>query len=195
MIIPGVQNPHWTASAAANACCKGCGRSGLPSPSMVRTSLPAAPLASVRHARTAFPSTITTQVPHVPSSQPSLVPTRPRPSRSRSSSLHSGGTSRLRGMAFTTKATLVRSVISRFLLSCLAGLPRGPVRSVGRLVREFHYARSAWPPWGQVGGWYTASPPTCDERLERRGSGCHRHHEPVVAELRHTNAGGRLFYR
>ena len=130
MIIPGVQNPHWTASAAAKACCRACGLSALPRPSIVRTLLPVALLAGVRHARAAFPSTMTTQVPHVPSSQPSLVPVSPRPSRSSSSSRQLGGASTLRGVPFTTRSTRVASIIWPLWLSAPA--PSSPFRAGAR---------------------------------------------------------------
>ena len=80
---PGVQKPHWDAPASANAACSGCGRSAVPSPSMVSTVRPWARTARVRQDATGRPSSRTVQAPQRPVEQPALTPKMPAP-RSRS---------------------------------------------------------------------------------------------------------------
>ena len=46
-IIPGVHQPHWSASASRKACCTGCSLPSAASPSMVTIFLPAAVTARV----------------------------------------------------------------------------------------------------------------------------------------------------
>ena len=64
---------------------------------MVVTSAPSCITASVRQELIRWPSTRTVQAPHWPWSQPFLVPVRSRCSRSRSSSVVQGATSKLAG--------------------------------------------------------------------------------------------------
>ena len=88
---PGVQKPHCTAPASANACCTGCrpppaaAPSIAPiaaSPSTVWMSRSWACPAATRHAQTVTPSMTTVHDPHSPCSQAFLLPGRPSRSRS-----------------------------------------------------------------------------------------------------------------
>src|SRR5919198_388911 len=76
-IWPGVQKPHWRASARTNAATSGCSRS----PSIVVTSRSPTVCASVMHDRAGMPSRSTVQAPQWPSPQAIFVPVRPRSSR------------------------------------------------------------------------------------------------------------------
>src|SRR5580704_4191608 len=110
--IPARQYPHCPACSSRNACCKGCGRSGVPSPSIVRIFLPATVDSALPQDFSGRPSTSTMQQPHCSRPQPNLVPTRPRWLRSTSNSGVSPSAPRLTALPFT-----VRSI---------AGIPRPP---------------------------------------------------------------------
>ena len=91
-IIPDVQKPHWSASAAMKASCSGVRRPSAASPSIVVIGLPAASCASVRHEQTVLPSRRTVQAPQAPRPQTTFVPVRPIRSRSASASVTRGST-------------------------------------------------------------------------------------------------------
>ena len=101
--MPGVQNPHWLASASTIARWRGWSRPFAASPSTVRSALPASWGTVIRQLLTAswrspppsgMPRT-TVQAPQSPSAQPSLVPVRRFSVLSQSSTVVAGGTSRI----------------------------------------------------------------------------------------------------
>src|SRR3954469_4501620 len=77
-ICPGVQKPHWSASARTNASTSGWSRS----PSIVVTSRSPTVWTSVMHESTGTPSSCTVHAPQWPSPQAIFVPVSPRSSRS-----------------------------------------------------------------------------------------------------------------
>jgi hypothetical protein len=81
-ICPGVQKPHWSASARTKAPTSGCSRS----PSIVVTSRPSTVCASVMHESIGTPSTWTVHAPQCPSKHAIFVPVSPRSSRRTSAS-------------------------------------------------------------------------------------------------------------
>ncbi len=83
--MPGVQNPHWLAPAAAKASTQRA-LSGGGRPSTVVTERPATRRTTVTHATRATPSTQTVQHPHWPwGLHPSFTERHPNCSRSASS--------------------------------------------------------------------------------------------------------------
>jgi len=80
-IIPGTQNPHWTAPSSTKASWSGWSFPPEDSPSIVRISFPSAWIARMRQAFIAFPSMRMVQAPHCPESHPLFVPFKPRSSR------------------------------------------------------------------------------------------------------------------
>src|SRR5436189_3089656 len=76
-IWPGVQKPHWRASARTNASTSGCSAR----PSIVVTSRSPTVWTSVMQESTGTPSSWTVQAPQCPSPQAIFVPVRPRSSR------------------------------------------------------------------------------------------------------------------
>src|SRR5262245_1176208 len=66
------------ACSAMKARCNGCGLSGVPRPSTVTISLPAAAHSGVSQAATACPSTSTKHAPHWLAPQPKWAAARPR---------------------------------------------------------------------------------------------------------------------
>src|SRR2546423_5948662 len=86
-IWPGVQKPHWSASARTNASTRGCSAR----PSIVVTSRPPTVWTRVMHESTGTPSSCTVQAPQWPSLQAILVPVRPRSSRNASASVRPTG--------------------------------------------------------------------------------------------------------
>src|SRR6266849_9619465 len=91
MIIPGVQNAHWKASASRKACCTGCRRPSFCSPSMVVIDFPTPALTGTWHERRGAPPIRTVHAPHCPSPQPYLLPVKPSSSRKTSNRGVSGG--------------------------------------------------------------------------------------------------------
>lgn len=77
-----------------NACWIGCSAPSAASPSIVVTSAPSACAASSEQELTAAPSSSTVHAPQMPLLQYAFVPVSPRSSRTRSSSVREGGTSR-----------------------------------------------------------------------------------------------------
>src|SRR5437868_3120653 len=75
------------------ARCSGCGRSALPKPSMVVTSLFSTDHRGVSHEVTARSPTTTWQAPHSPEPQPKCGPVKPSGPRRMSSSERSGSAS------------------------------------------------------------------------------------------------------
>src|ERR1041385_6656224 len=75
------------------ARCSGCGRSLVPSPSIVVTSLFATDHSGVSQADTARSSTMTLQAPHSPAPQPKCGPVTPSCPRRMSSNDRSGSAS------------------------------------------------------------------------------------------------------
>ena len=88
-IWPGVQKPHWSASARTNASTSGWSRS----PSIVVTSRLPTVWASVMHESAGVPSSRTVHAPQCPSPQAIFVPVSPRSSRSVSASVFRTGPS------------------------------------------------------------------------------------------------------
>ena len=99
--IPGVQNPHCSASCATNAAWMGASCSPPASPSIVVTGLPTASSARTVQEGTGWSPSITVHAPQAPRSQPVLVPVSPRPSRSASTSVVRGSTLRRCGSPLT----------------------------------------------------------------------------------------------
>src|SRR5918999_5270861 len=81
-ICPGVQKPHWSASARTKASTSGWSCS----PSIVVTSPGPTVWTSVRQESTGTPSSCTVQAPQCPSLQATFVPVSPSSSRSTSAS-------------------------------------------------------------------------------------------------------------
>src|SRR5947208_7697376 len=96
-IWPGVQNPHWSASARTNASTSGWSRR----PSIVVTSRSPTVWTSVMHESTGTPSNCTVQAPQWPSAHATFVPVRPRSPRSVSASVWPTGASTLYTPPFT----------------------------------------------------------------------------------------------
>ena len=76
--MPERQYPHCPACSSRKACCSGCGRSGVPSPSIVVITFPATVDNALPQDFSGRPSTNTMQQPHCSWPQPNLVPTRPK---------------------------------------------------------------------------------------------------------------------
>src|SRR5262245_47625601 len=87
------------------ARCRGCGRSGVPRPSTVTTSLPAAAHSGVSHAATACPSISTLQAPHWFAPHPKCVAVSPSGPRNTESSGVAGSASMVRSMPLTRNVT------------------------------------------------------------------------------------------
>src|SRR5215211_9333250 len=87
------------------ALCKGCGCSGIPSPSTVRTSLSAAAESGRSQDATARPSSSTLQAPHWLAPQPKRVPMSPSGPRSAESSEVAGSASTILSTPFTRSRT------------------------------------------------------------------------------------------
>src|SRR4029078_7650621 len=82
MLIPGLQNPHWTQWHSRNATCTGCRvPSSSASRSMVSTVAPSAWTASTLHDFTDRPSRWTVHAPQLLVSHPITVPVFPSFSR------------------------------------------------------------------------------------------------------------------
>src|SRR5262249_7799344 len=123
MTKPGVQKPHWVASASTSACCTGWSApSGPARPSTVRTAQLSICGSIIRQEFTAWncndPSTrrprTMVQAPQSPSAQPSLVPVRCTRVRSQSSTVMLGGAlSSLHGVPFNRNRTAVMLASSR----------------------------------------------------------------------------------
>jgi hypothetical protein len=120
---PGVQKPHWVASASTSACCTGWSApSGPAKPSTVRTAQLSICGSIIRQEFTARscsdpsmrrPRTMV-QAPQSPSAQPSLVPVRCARVRSQSSTVMLGGApSSLHGVPFNRKRTALMLASSR----------------------------------------------------------------------------------
>src|SRR4029453_9886255 len=103
-IWPGVQKPHWSASARTNASTSGWSRR----PSIVVTSRSPTVWTSVMHESTGTPSSCTVQAPQWPSLQATFVPVRPRSSRSVSARVRPTG-----GSATSSTAPFTRSSSTR----------------------------------------------------------------------------------
>src|SRR3954453_20813579 len=88
-ICPGVQKPHWSASARTKASTSGWSRR----PSIVVTSRSPTVWTSVMHESTGTPSSCTVQAPQWPSAQAIFVPVSPSSSRRVSASVVPTGTS------------------------------------------------------------------------------------------------------
>src|SRR5205823_6208329 len=88
-IWPGVQNPHWSASARTKASTSGWSRR----PSIVVTSRSPTVWTSVMHESTGTPSSCTVQAPQWPSAHATFVPVRPRSPRRVSASVWPTGAS------------------------------------------------------------------------------------------------------
>ena len=101
---PGVQNPHCTAPASANASCTGWSSPSAPSPSTVTTSWPSACAASTRHEQTSSPSRSTEHEPHSPCSQAFFEPGSSSRSRSVVRRLSPAQTSASRALAVDASA-------------------------------------------------------------------------------------------
>ncbi|HYX88240.1 MAG TPA: molybdopterin cofactor-binding domain-containing protein, partial [Gaiellaceae bacterium] len=86
-IWPGVQKPHWSASARTKASTSGWSRS----PSIVVTSRPSTVCTSVIQESTGTPSSWTVQAPQWPSPQAIFVPVRPSSPRRVSASVRPTG--------------------------------------------------------------------------------------------------------
>src|SRR4051812_28466766 len=86
-IWPGVQKPHWSASARTKASTSGWSRS----PSIVVTSRSPTVWTSVMHDSTGTPSSCTVQAPQCPSPHATLVPVSVRSSRRVSASVRPTG--------------------------------------------------------------------------------------------------------
>src|SRR5262245_43151581 len=124
------------ACSAMKARCSGCGFSGVPRPSTVTISFPAAAHSGVSHEATAAPSISTLQSPHWLAPQPKCDPVRPSVPRSTLSRGVAGSASTARSAPFTRNLTA--SAIAAPALLCLdAGLldDVGPLLDVAAQVR------------------------------------------------------------
>src|SRR4051812_5995635 len=111
-IWPGVQKPHWSASARTNESTSGWPRR----PSIVVTSRSPTVWTSVMQESTGTPSSCTVQAPQCPSPQAIFVPVRPSSPRRVSASVGpTGGSTRYR---------------PPLILSSTTGCPRQDVRQV-----------------------------------------------------------------
>src|SRR5262245_33799542 len=119
--MPGVHQPHCSASASRNACCIGWSLPSATSPSMVTIFLPAAAPALVRHERVATPSSRTVHAAHCPSPQPYLVPVRSRSSRRTLSSERSTSAS-TRRLTPLMSSSVMRAIAHLLLLGSFLGL-------------------------------------------------------------------------
>jgi hypothetical protein len=81
IIIPGVQNPHWSPWHAAKPSCTGSRALPRARPSTVVTRLPSVIAASTVQDFTGISSSHTTQAPQLEVSQPQCEPVRPSSSR------------------------------------------------------------------------------------------------------------------
>ena len=105
---PGVQKPHCTAPASANASWTGWRAPSAASPSTVTTSCPSACAASTRHEQTSSPSRRTEHEPHSPCSQAFFDPGSASRSRSVVRRLSPAQTSVSWRSPFTVISTLMR---------------------------------------------------------------------------------------
>jgi hypothetical protein len=94
IIMPGVQNPHWTPWQSANACWTGSRAAPRRRPSTVVTRRPSAITASSVQDFTGVSSSHTMQAPQLEVSHPQCDPVRPRSSRMKWMSSSRGSTSR-----------------------------------------------------------------------------------------------------
>src|SRR5439155_2529108 len=92
MIIPGVQNPHWSPCFSQKPSCIGWSLPSLASPSIVVTDRPSTCTANREHDFTASPSSRTVQAPHWLVSHPTCVPVSPSVSRRKWTSRSRGST-------------------------------------------------------------------------------------------------------
>ena len=81
MIMPGVQNPHWSPCFSQNPCWIGWSSPSFASPSIVMMLAPSVWTAKKLHDLTAWPSMMIVHAPHWLVSQPTWVPVRPTASR------------------------------------------------------------------------------------------------------------------
>src|ERR671930_155510 len=103
-IWPGVQKPHWSASARTNASASG----GSGSPSIVVTSRSPTVCTNVMHESTGTPSSWTVQLPQWPSPQAIFVPVSPSGPRSVSARVWPTGASTSYLAPFTCNSTIGR---------------------------------------------------------------------------------------
>jgi hypothetical protein len=94
IIMPGVQNPHWSPWQAAKAVCTGSSAPPLPRPSTVVTRRPSAMTASIVQDLTGVSSSHTTQAPQLDVSQPQCEPVSRSSSRRKWMSSSRGSTTR-----------------------------------------------------------------------------------------------------
>ncbi len=127
--MPGMQKPHCTPAATANARENRC-RSAPDRPSSVKTECPAADTAVIAQVTFACPSTSARQQPHCPcGEQPSLSDRMPHRSRSVSSSDSSARGSTRTGFPFSVNSTAMnlRSCVSIILSSMRTLLRHGTI--------------------------------------------------------------------
>src|SRR4051812_4117930 len=102
--MPGVQKPHWSAACRVKTSSSRSKSGRSASPSIVRTSEPAASAARKQQELTGSPSTSTVHEPQTCTSHERLAPVSPSPSRSTSSSSSCGSTSRTNSWPLTLSA-------------------------------------------------------------------------------------------
>src|ERR1700761_841760 len=122
IIMPGVQNPHWSPWQAMKPCWTGSSWPLRSRPSTVRMSRPLAMAASAVHAFSGAPSSHSTQAPQVEVSQPQWLPVSSSSSRMKWMSSMRGSTSRVYSVPFTV---IVISTSGR------PGPGRGPAQGPG----------------------------------------------------------------
>src|SRR5436305_8162729 len=103
-----------------NACCTGCGRSGVPSPAIVTIFFPVARDTGREHERTARLSTSTVQAPHCPSPHPKRGLLSSSVSRRTYNSGQSGSTSTVWDEPLTV--SVVRAISANYTTVRCAGL-------------------------------------------------------------------------
>ncbi len=101
IIMPGVQNPHWSPWQAMKPCCTGSSSPWRSRPSTVRTSRPLAIAASAVQDFSGAPSSHSTQAPQLDVSQPQWLPVSSSSSRMKWMSSMRGSTSRVYSVPFT----------------------------------------------------------------------------------------------
>jgi hypothetical protein len=94
IIMPGVQNPHWSPWQAAKAACTGSSSPPFARPSTVVTRRPSAMTASIVQDLTGVSSSHTTQAPQLDVSQPQCEPVSRSSSRRKWMSSSRGSTTR-----------------------------------------------------------------------------------------------------
>ena len=130
MTIPGVQNPHCTASCSMKAACTGCSASPARGPRScdLRVRRHRSPASCTK--QTGAPSSQTVQAEHAPRSHPILMPVRPRVPRNASASVARGSTRGDRAIPLTSSMMgIVSAAAVAELASCAIALSLSVARA------------------------------------------------------------------